>query len=112
MQNEMCRLSGRHVVYSKSAPSSVNTAGSAIELPACAGFLRITQMNMWTAPGRTLARESPHIVGFGRRDTIYRVNNRPSQVASGVRRPGGSAGGCPSVRVDSALVRGALRRIG
>src|SRR5262245_3392352 len=73
MQNEMCRLSGRHAAHSKSATSSVNTAGSAIELPAYAGFLRITQMNMWTALGRTLAPESPHIVGFGRRDTIYRV---------------------------------------
>src|SRR6516164_10120290 len=41
-------------------------------------------MNMWTVPTRTLARESPHIVGLDGQNTIYRVGNRPSK--SCVRR--------------------------
>src|SRR5215475_6527260 len=36
-------------------------------------------MNMWTVPTRTLARESPHIVGLDGQNTIYRVGNRPSK---------------------------------
>jgi hypothetical protein len=52
----------------------------AIELPGSADSLLIAQTNMWTAPLRTLACDSPHIVGLDRRDTICRVGTRPSRL--------------------------------
>jgi hypothetical protein len=148
VQNEMCRLSGRHHTYSRSRPCRVNLnwcCGAlaeppskpgvstskymipvvlfrwrrlsklpsalekppirAIELPGSADSLLIAQTNMWTAPLRTLACDSPHIVGLDRRDTICRVGNRPSRLRQASDDWAGGQLGCPLARVDSVQVR-------